>query len=77
MAAHLQYIHRYLLARLYQLASERQAVAPIIALTSENGKAIAVGQMLLHPLKKQVGSALHQAPRRNLVRANGISVELL
>ena len=35
------------------------AVAPIIALTSENGKAITARQMLLYPLKKQVGSALH------------------
>jgi len=59
MAAHLQYIDRYLLACLYQLASERQAVAPIIALTSENGKAITARQLLLYPLKKQVGSALH------------------
>jgi len=59
MAAHLQYIYRYLLASLYQLASECQAIAAIIAFASENGKAIAVGQMLLYPLKKQVGSALH------------------
>ena len=52
MAAHLQYIDRYLLACLYQLTSKCQAIAPIIAFASENGKAIAVGQMLLYPLKK-------------------------